>query len=135
MTKLPTPKQRRIVKAKIKGYKHDEIAAHEYPKAKPENRRSIISQELHKPHVAQYYEQSKLIALKESNITWKRVTDAISRGLDDDNKYLQAAKQAGDLLNLPKETKDDELKDKLISIAQDADEIQLIRALKTPKQS
>jgi hypothetical protein len=128
---IPSIKQRRIVHGKIKGLKNTEIGKQEYPKDKPISQRQLVSRELKKPAVAQYLEQSKLIALKESNITWRRVTDAISRGLDDDNKYLSAAKQASDLLDMPRDTKDEELNQALKSLPSNVDEIRLIQLMKS----
>ena len=146
MVKLPTQKQRRIVRAKINGKKQREIGDIEYPNAKLPSKDVIISRELKKPHVAKYLEQSKLIALKESNITWKRVTDVISDSLDaekqnnftgeitpDYSTRLSAAKQARDLLDLPKETKDEELKEKLLDISENADEVQLLKIISKPR--
>lgn len=132
-----SPKDRRIVKAKIKGKTHDEIAAVEYPNAKPENRRSIISQRLAKPNVAQYQEQVKLQALKEHNITWSRIIKPISDGLDaekqnqftgeitpDLNTRLRASKQAQELLQ-DKSISNDEVKEKLLDIKDGADEVEI----------
>jgi len=121
-----TAKQRRIVKAKIKGLKNTEIGKIEYANANPTSQRQLVSRELKKRPVAQYYEQTKTIALKEANITWKRVTEAISKGLDDDNKYLQAAKQAAELL----ESKSIGDKEEYKELPSNISEIQLVRLLK-----
>lgn len=81
ITKI-TPKQRRIVKEKIKGKTNKEIGQIVYPGAKPESARVQVSGQLNKSHVAKYYEQSKLQALKEHNITWSRIIKPISEALD-----------------------------------------------------
>lgn len=127
-------KQQQIVKAKVKGHKNKDIAKIHYPKANPQSQASIISSELRKPNVAQYYEQSKLQALKEHNITWSRVIKPISDGLTalnskeeiDHNTRLRASKQAVELLHI-KEV-DQDTREQLLNLP-NVDEIQLIRLM------
>jgi isopropylmalate/homocitrate/citramalate synthase len=137
-----SPKQRRIVKAKIKGKSNKEIAQVEYPNATPDSQTVLVSRELNKPNVAQYYEQSKMIALKEHNITWSRVIKPISEALEatkqnnftgevtiDHNTRLSASKAARELLEVKQVSPEDKLPlmDKL---PDGIDEIQLVRLMK-----
>lgn len=139
-------KDRRIVKAKIQGKTDQEIGKAEYPNQKPESARVSVTRRLSKPDVAQYLEQSKLVALKEHNITWSRVVKPISDALEavksdltgdvhvDHNTRLRASKQASELLNLPNKTQDSELNQALQNLPQNVDEVELQRMIfkKTP---
>lgn len=142
MVKLPTEKQRRIVKAKVQGKKNRDIAKLEYPNAKLESQDVIVSRELAKPHVAKYYQESKLIALKNVGIDWQWIIDRINDAgnatkqnqftgeIDADHGLrLRAAKQAQDLLEV--KTKDvDQTAAPLNNLPAGIDEVQLIRLLK-----
>jgi hypothetical protein len=136
-----SPKQRRIVKAKIKGKSNKEIARDEYPTATERSQEVLVSRELNKTAVAQYYEQSKLQALKEHNITWSRIIKPISDGLNatkqnnftgeittDHNTRLSAAKQAMSLLEVKQ--MDNDTKEQLLNLPNNVDEIQLIKLIK-----
>lgn len=140
MVKNISSKQRRIVKAKIKGVKNKDIGKVEYPNATPDSQAVLVSRELGKDNVAKYYEQSKLQALKEHNITWSRVIKPISDALGavrsdltgdvhvDHNTRLRASKQAVELLQVKGEIPETE---SLISKLPDGiDEIQLVRLMK-----
>lgn len=146
MSKLITPKTKRIIKAKIKGASNKDIGAVEYPNATPRSQEVMVSRELKKPNVAQYYEQSKLQALKEHNITWSRIIKPISDGLaaqtniydkqgilmatePDLNTQMRASKQAADLLRIKDEVDPDAAP--LNNLPADFDEVQLIRMLKS----
>lgn len=130
-----SPKQRRIIKAKIKGQKNTEIGKVEYPDANPTSQRQMVSTQLKKPNVAQYYEQSKLMALKEHNITWSRIirpiTDALDfsegKPIDNINVRLKGSKMASEFLE--SKQMDTEAKEQLLNLP-DVDEIQLIRLMK-----
>lgn len=139
------PKARRIIKAKIKGTSNKDIGALEYPNATPRSQEVLVSRELTKPNVAQYYEQSKLQALKEHNITWSRIIQPISDGLSATNKIydkqgnilveendlntrMRASKQASELLRIKDEVDPDAAP--LNSLPAGIDEVQLIRLLK-----
>jgi hypothetical protein len=140
------PKTKRIIKAKIQGKKHKEIAAVEYPNATEQSGVELVSRQLR--NNASYLEQSKMIALKEHNITWSRVIkpidDALEAGkkwtetddktgkithheLIDHNTRLRASKQAVELLQVKGESPETE---SLLSKLPDVDEIQLVRLLK-----
>lgn len=137
-----TPKQRKIVKEKIKGKTNKQIGEIVYPNAKPDSARVQVSAQLNKSNVAQYYEQSKLQALKEHNITWSRVIRPISDALEavkqnnftgevttDHNTRLRASKQAVELLQVKEISPED--KDPLLSkLPEGIDEIQLVRLMK-----
>lgn len=69
MVKLPTEKQRRIVKAKIQGQKQRDIANVEYPQASQESKDVLVSRELHKPHVAKYLDKELSVMLEQQNVT------------------------------------------------------------------
>lgn len=120
-------REREIAKMKAKGLKNTEIGAVVYPNANPTSQRQQVSRVLKKPRVAQYQEQIKSIAIKDSNITWRRITDAISDGLDSDriSDKLSAAKQARELL----EVKEVETEQEIKSLP-NVSEIQLIRLMK-----
>lgn len=132
------PKTKRIIKAKIQGKKHKEIAAVEYPNATEHSGVELVSRQLR--NNASYLEQSKLQALKEHNITWSRVIKPISDALGavrsdltgdvhiDHNTRLRASKQAVELLQVKGESPETE---SLISKLPDGiDEIQLVRLMK-----
>jgi hypothetical protein len=134
-------KQKRIVKKHVEGNSNVEIGKAEYPNATPKSQRQIVYQELNKPAVRQYLEQSKLQAMKDHNIGWDRVMNVIDKGLDakktdhysgqdkdDITTQLRAAKQASDYLELPKDTVE-ETKE-MLSKLPDVDEIQLVRLMK-----
>lgn len=128
-------RQKRIAELKAKGLKNPEIGARVYPNANPTSQRQLVSRQLKKPHVAQYFEQSKLIALKTHNITWDRVVKPISDGLDWEDKHgnpdiqvrLRASKDARELLDLPTKTEDEELKDVLGKLPSNLSELELQR--------
>lgn len=122
-------KQREIAKMKAKGLKNTEIGKVVYPNATPLSQRQLVSRELKKPNVAQYQEQIKEIAIKDSNITWKRITDAISDGLDSNriSDKLSAAKQARELLETKQKV--EEVKEQITHLP-NVDEIQLIRLMR-----
>lgn len=139
-----TAKQRRIVKAKIKGKKNPEIGAVEYPNANTTSQRQLVARELKKGSVAQYLEQSKLQALKEHNITWSRIIKPISDGLkathkiydkegntiveeQDLNTQMRASKQASELLRVKDELDPDDISK--LKLPSNVDEIQLVRIL------
>jgi hypothetical protein len=132
---LPTKKQRRIVKLKIKGKSNKDIGDIEYPNANDVSKRQLVSRELHKSHVAQYHEQSKLIALKENNITWNRIIKPINDALDADKQdgsidhttRLSASRQAKDLLE---KGISEEAKEQLLEIGNNATELEIIRLIK-----
>jgi hypothetical protein len=145
MVKNISPKQRRIVKAKIKGVKNKDIGKVEYPNATPDSQAVLVSRELQKGHVAQYLEQSKLQALKEHDITWSRIIKPISDGLKathkiydkegkvlvsepDLNTQMRASKQASELLRVKEEI--DPVNPDGLKLPDDIDEIQLIRLMK-----
>jgi hypothetical protein len=145
MVKNISPKQRRIVKAKIKGVKNKDIGKVEYPNATPDSQAVLVSRELQKGHVAQYLEQSKLQALKEHNITWSRIIKPISDGLKathkiydkegktiveepDLNTQMRASKQASELLRVKEEI--DPVSPDGLKLPDDIDEIQLIKLIK-----
>lgn len=123
-------KQRRIAELKIKGLKNTEIGAKVYPNAKPKSQRQLVSRELKKEAVAQYYEQSKLIALKENDITWTRVMKAVSDGLGDSSikVRLQAARQASEYLDIPNKSVEDN-QELVQNLANVSNEIELQRLL------
>lgn len=135
MVKVLSNKQKRIVRAKIKGKTNREIAKVEYPNAAPDSQDVIVSRELSKPAVKQYLEQTKLQALKEHNITWSRIIAPISAALHATDRTgkpnhmirLSAAKQARELLELKHS---EELPPELANLPRDVDEIQLVRLLK-----
>jgi hypothetical protein len=81
MIKL-SPKQKRIVKRKIEGLQNKDIGKLEYPTATPASQAVLVSRELKKPNVAQYYEQGKLKALQDNMITWNRIIKPVSDALD-----------------------------------------------------
>jgi len=128
-------KQQQIVKAKIKGHKNKDIGAVQYPNAKPESQAVLVSRELKKTHVAKYYEQSKLQALKEHNITWSRIIKPVSEALEaikpngdiDHNTRLSASKQATSLLEL--KHIDEEAKEQLKNLPEDINELEIQRLL------
>lgn len=130
-------KQRRIVSKHIEGETNANIGKIEYPNAKPKSQRQIVYQELNKPQVRQYLEQSKLLAMKQYNIGWERVMKVIDKGLeaskydgsDDMPTQLRAAKQASDYLELPKDITE-EVKEQLQSLPSNVDEIALITLMK-----
>ena len=144
---IPSAKQRRIAQLKIQGKKNRDIGEVEYPKAqlgrdgKTYSADVIVSRELKKPAVAQYLEQMKLQALKEHNVTWSRIIKPISDALEagkrnesgeitpDHPTRLRAAKQGAELLQ-DKSLERDEVKEKLLDISEDMDEIQMIRLMK-----
>lgn len=145
MVKNISPRQRRIVKAKTKGASNKDIGAQEYPNATPASQQVLVSRQLKKPNVAQYYEQSKLQALKEHNITWSRIIKPISDGLSastkiydnqgilmaedpDLNTQMRASKQAADLLRIKDEVDPDAAP--LNTLPAGIDEIQLVRLLR-----
>jgi hypothetical protein len=145
MVKNISPKQRRIVKAKIKGVKNKDIGKVEYPNATPDSQAVLVSRELQKGHVAQYLEQSKLQALKEHKITWSRIIKPISDGLKathkiydkegnvlvsepDLNTQMRASKQASELLRVKEEI--DPVSSDGLKLPDDIDEIQLIKLIK-----
>jgi hypothetical protein len=145
MVKNISPKQRRIVKAKIKGVKNKDIGKVEYPNATPDSQAVLVSRELQKGHVAQYLEQSKLQALKEHDITWSRIIKPISDGLKathkiydkegnivveepDLNTQMRASKQASELLRVKEEI--DPVNSDGLKLPDDIDEIQLIKLIK-----
>lgn len=149
MVDIPTPKQRRIIKSKIKGTSNKDIGAIEYPNATPRSQEVLVSRELKKGHVAQYYEQSKLQALKEHNITWSRIIAPLSDALEAGTKWqttdeetgevtthetidhatrLRASKQAQDLLRIKDEVDPDAAP--LNTLPAGIDEIQLVRLLR-----
>src|SRR4051812_39816773 len=118
------PKTKRIIKAKIQGKKHKEIAKVEYPNATENSGIELVSRQLR--NNATYLEQSKMIALKEHNITWSRVIKPISDALDatkqnnytgevtiDHNTRLSASKQAMSLLDVKTQENELPLMDKL----------------------
>lgn len=135
MVNRVSSKDKRIVKARIKGKKLKEIAAKEYPNAKENSGMVLVSRQLKKPHVAQYYEQSKLQALKDLNITWRRVIKPISEGLDfeSDDKAeaikirMSASKQARELLQLKDQQETTQQTQQ--NIPMDIDEIEVQRLL------
>lgn len=139
MVKNPTIKQKRIVKAKIKGHSNKDIGTQEYPEATPESQAVLVSRELSKPHVAQYLEQSKMIALKEHNITWSRIIKPISDALEavrsdltgdihiDHNTRLRASKQAAELLQVKQI--DEEVKEQLQNLPEGINELELQRLI------
>lgn len=65
-----TAKQMRIAELKSQGLKNKEIAAIEYPEAHGHAGDVIVSRELKKPHVAQYVDKGREIALKRYSVTW-----------------------------------------------------------------
>jgi hypothetical protein len=139
MVKLPTEKQRRIVKAKIAGKKNRDIAKVEYPNATQESQDVIISRELTKPEVAKYYEESKLIALKNAGIDWQWIVDRVSAAgnaikqsntgevTPDHSVRLSAVKHARDMLEAKNIT--EETKELIRDLPSNIDEIQLVRIL------
>lgn len=141
MVKNPTPKQRRIIKSKIKGASNKDIGAVEYPNATPRSQEVLISRELNKPNVAQLYQESKLIALKNVGIDWQWIIDRINDAghatkqnqftgeVDPDHGLrLRAAKQAQDLLEV--KTKDAETAPIFNNLPADVDTVELVRLLK-----
>lgn len=69
MVKLPSEKQRRIVKAKIQGKKQREIANVEYPQATQQSKDVLVSRELKKPIVAKYLNKELNKLLEEQGVT------------------------------------------------------------------
>lgn len=69
MVKLPSEKQRRIVKAKIQGKKQRDIAAIEYPNAQLKSKDVLVSRELKKPIVAKYMDKELALLLEEQGVT------------------------------------------------------------------
>jgi hypothetical protein len=129
-------KAKQIANAKIKGHKNKDIGKIQYPNASPASQAVLVSTTLNKPEVVQYMEQSKLIALKEANITWARIIAPINDALtatkasgDTDHTIrLAASKQARELMqdkNMSEETKQ-----QVASLPGDIDEIQLIKLIK-----
>lgn len=88
-------KDKRIAKAKIEGKKNKEIGAIEFPEATPESQAVLVSRSLKKPHVAQYLDKGKDIAIKESGITWTKVIEPIKDAL----KATKYASVAGDFFD------------------------------------
>lgn len=134
-----TPKTKRIIKAKIQGKKHKEIAALEYPNATSQSGVELVSRHLR--NNAQYLEQSKLLALKEHNITWSRIIKPISEGLEaekqnnftgeitpDITTRLRASKQAQELLQA--KDKPEELTESLTSLPPNLDEIEYLKLIR-----
>lgn len=75
-------KQKRIAELKSQGLKNPQVGAEVYPNANPTSQRQLVSRELKKPHVAQYYEQGKIQALKSNNINWDRIIKPINDALE-----------------------------------------------------
>lgn len=142
---IPSLKQRIMVEKKIKGKSNKEIGQEMYPNATPESQAVLVSTNLKKPNVAKYLEQSKMIALKEHNITWSRILKPVSDGLDagthirdkegnvidtipDINTRLRASKQAAEMLRVKEEL--DPTDTSVLKIPDGIDEIQLVRLMK-----
>lgn len=136
-------KEQRIAQARLQGKKLKEIAKEEYPNASKHAGEVQVSRVLKKPRVAQYIEQEKTVALKTYGFTWDRIIRKLNDKIDatksdfhtgelvDDNStQLQALKMVISLLDLPKDTNESQIKDKLLDISSNADEIQLVRLLK-----
>jgi phage terminase small subunit len=140
-----TWKQRRIVNQKISGKTNKQIAIMEYPNSPEHSGEVMVSRVLNKTHVAQYLEQSKMIALKEHNITWSRILKPVSDGLDagtqirdkegnvidtipDINTRLRASKQAAEMLRVKEEI--DPTDPSGLKLPDGIDEIQLVRLMK-----
>lgn len=83
-------KDRRIAKAKIEGKKNKEIGAVEFPEATPESQSVLVSRSLKKPHVVQYLDKGKDLAIRESGLTWKSIIEPIKDGLQA-TKYASVA--------------------------------------------
>lgn len=64
-----SPKQKRIVKAKIKGAKLKDIGNVEYPNATDRSKEVLVSRELNKPHVAQYLDKELSKTLETNHVT------------------------------------------------------------------
>lgn len=130
MVKLPSEKQRRIIKSKVEGKTNRAIGKVEYPNAKQGSQDVMVSRELKKPEVALFYEQTKLIALKEHNISWTRVMQAVSDGLDSEkiDVRLRAAKQASDYLDIPNKSVEDN-KELLNNLPSNVSELEVQRLL------
>jgi hypothetical protein len=142
MVKNISPKQRRIVKAKIKGAKNKDIGAVEYPNATPDSQGVLVSRELNKSNVAKYYEQSKLIALKNSGLDWTWIIDRLQAAGDatkqnnftgeitpDHTVILSSVKQVISLLdskNVP-----DEVKQQIQTLPDGVDEVHLVKLIKS----
>lgn len=128
-------RDRIIVKEKIKGKSESEIGRIVYPNQTPKSAQVSVTRRLNKPSVAHYYEQSKLQALKELNITWKRIIQPINDGLEFDNGNgvqssnirLKAAKMAIELLQ--SRDMSDEIKPQNIKLPNEVDEIEMQRLL------
>lgn len=86
MVKLPSEKQRRIVKSKIKGVKHREIANIEYPQASQESKDVIISRELKKPHVAKYMDKELSLLLQEQGVTKSQYITNVGQAMKADKQ-------------------------------------------------
>lgn len=83
-------KDKRIAKAKIEGMKNKEIGAVEFPEATPESQAVLVSRSLNKPHVAQFLDKGKDMAIKESGLTWAKVIEPIKDALNA-TKYASVA--------------------------------------------
>lgn len=132
-------KDKQIANAHVKGVKNKDIGKIHYPNANPNSQAVLVSSTLKKPHVAQYVEQSKTIALKELGVTWKRIAQTFVDALDANkqNQFtgeinpdhairMQAGKNLANLM----EDKNKEEVNEVIGNIPNVDEVQLIRLLK-----
>lgn len=81
-------KDRRIVKAKLKGKTDAEIGKVEYPNAKPESARVQVTTRLHKPHVAKYHAKELSHMLKKYGVTESRYLENIGNAMKADKVYI-----------------------------------------------
>lgn len=113
MVKLPTEKQRRIVKSKIQGKKQRDIGKVEYPKASQASQDVLVSRELSKPHVAKYMDKELSVLLEQNNVTKSQYIMNIGQAMqaDKQNQFtgeiipdhamrLSANKQAREFLDI-----------------------------------
>lgn len=110
-------KSKRIIEAKLNGKKNKDIGKLEFPDATEGSQAVLVSRELKKPHVAQYYDKELNVLLAEHGVTKSQYIMNIGLGMqamkqnqftgeitDDLGMRLQANKQAERFLKFDEET-------------------------------
>lgn len=146
MVKNISDKQKRIVEAKIKGLKNKDIAKIEYPQATQGSGEVLVSRQLKKEAVAQYYQQSRDLALQDLNITWRRIISVYEAGLnaskmdqftgeitEDHTTRMSAADKLAKILPKEQESAPPQINEELSKALNDPNvsDIQLMRVLKS----
>jgi hypothetical protein len=94
-----SPKSQRIVELKLAGKTNTEIGAIEYPNATQESQIVLVSRELKKQAVAQYYNdllgQSKAQVISSLGITWKKAIQPFVDAL----QATKTEKAVGEVVN------------------------------------